>query len=127
MLYINNRINILYPIAMFLLIFLTGFWLSRGGRPYGVLLLTVHKLVSVGAVVFLAIVLVRINRAVGLNTIEVLAAVITGGLFLGTIATGGLLSAAKPIPAMVHLLHKTMPFLTLLATGATLFLAFRRK
>lgn len=123
----TNQPRILYTIAFFLLIFLTGFWLSRGGRPYGVLLFTGHKLVSVGVVVFLAIVLVRINRAVGLGTIEVLAAVITGVLFLGTIATGGLLSIAKSVPAIVHLLHKVMPFLTLLSTAATLFLAFRRK
>jgi len=123
----TNQPRILYTIAFFLLIFLTGFGLSRGGRPYGVLLLTVHKLLSVGAVVFLTIVLLRINRVVGLGSIEILAAVITGVFFLGTIATGGLLSAAKPMPAVIHLLHKITPALTLLSTTITLLLVFRRK
>jgi len=123
----TNHFRILYTIAFFLLIFLTGFWLSRGGRPYGILLITVHKLLSVGVVVFLTVVIVRISRTVGLSSAELIAAVITGVFFLGTIATGGLLSAAKPMPTIVHQLHQITPFLTLVATALTFYLLLIRK
>jgi len=113
--------------VLFLLIFLSGFWLSRGGRPYGVLLLTVHKLLSVGAVILLAVVIVRINRTVGLSSAELIAAVITGVLFFGTIATGGLLSTVKLMPAIVHQMHRITPFLTLASTALTLYLLLTRK
>lgn len=123
----TNQPRILYTIAFFLLIFVTGFWLSRSGRPYGVLLLTVHKLLSVGAVVFLTVVIVRVNRSVGLGSREWIVAIVTGLLFLGTIATGGLLSATKPMPELVHRLHQVAPFLTLVSMAATLYLLFKRK
>jgi len=123
----SNHFRILYIVVFFLLIFLSGFWLSRGGRPYGVLLLTVHKLLSVGAVVFLTVILVRINRMDGISLAELIAAVITGVLFLGTIATGGLLSTAKLMPALVHQLHQITPFLTLASTALTLYLLLTRK
>jgi len=123
----SNHFRILYIVVFFLLIFLSGFWLSRGGRPYGVLLLTVHKLLSVGAVVFLTVILVRINRMDGISLAELIAAVITGVLFLGTIATGGLLSMAKPLPSIVHHLHQITPFLTLLSTAFCLYMILSRK
>jgi len=105
----------------------SGFGLSRSGRPYGVLLLTVHKLLSVGAVVFLTVVIVRVNQSVGLSSTELIAAVITGLLFLGTIATGGLLSTAKPMLAIVHQLHQIGPFPILASTALTLYLLLFRK
>ena len=123
----TNHFRILYTIAFFLLIFVSGFGLSRSGRPYGVLLLTVHKLLSVGAVVFLTVVMVRVNRSVGLSSREWIVAIVTGLLFLGTIATGGLLSTAKPMPAIVHQLHQIGPFLTLAFTALTLYLLLARK
>jgi len=123
----GNHFRILYIVVFFVLIFLSGFWLSRDGRPYGVLLLTVHKLLSVGAVVFLTVILVRINRMDGISSAELIAAVITGVLFLSTIATGGLLSTAKLMPALVHQLHQITPFLTLASTALTLYLLLTRK
>jgi len=123
----DNHFRILYIVVFFVLIFLSGFWLSRDGRPYGVLLLTVHKLLSVGAVVFLTVILVRINRMDGISSAELIAAVITGVLFLSTIATGGLLSTAKLMPALVHQLHQITPFLTLASTALTLYLLLTRK
>ncbi len=123
----TNHLRILYTVVFFLLIFLSGFWLSRGGRPYGVLLLTVHKLLSLAVVVFLTVIIVRINRSSGLDSLELIAAVVTGLLFLGTIATGGLLSMAKPMPDLVHHLHKITPFLTLISTAITLYLLVRTR
>jgi len=123
----TNHLRILYAVVFFLLIFLSGFWLSRSGRPYGVLLLTVHKLLSVAAMVFLIFIIVRINRSSGLSSPELIIALITGLLFIGTIATGGLLSTAKPMPDLVHHLHKITSFLTLISTAITLYLVLRTK
>jgi hypothetical protein len=123
----TNHLRLLYTAVFFLLIFTTGFWLSRSGRPYGVLLLTVHKLLSVAAVIFLTVIITRINRSAGLGSLGLIAAVVTGLLFLGTIATGGLLSMTKPMPDLVHHLHQITPFLTLLSTAITMYLLIRVK
>jgi hypothetical protein len=107
--------------AAFLLIFLAGFWLSRSGKPYGGLMLNVHKLVSVGVVVLLVITIRRASQAAALGAMELTAVVLTGLFFLGTVACGGLLAIGKPLPAIVHRLHQVTPYLTVLSTAATLY------
>ena len=107
---------------LYLFIFLSGVWLTRSGKPYSTVVLTIHKLISLAAIVFLGVVIYRTNQVSALSAGELAAGVITGLLFVGTIATGGLLSADKPMPAIVLWLHRTTPFLTVLSTAVTLYL-----
>ena len=106
----------------FLFIFLSGYWLSHSGKPYSGIILTIHKLISLAGVALLAVVMVQANRVARLLTIELAAGLVTGVLFLGTIATGGLLSIDKPKPAAVLTLHRITPYLTVLLTAVTLYL-----
>jgi hypothetical protein len=119
----TGQLRLLGAGLFYLFIFLSGIWLTRSGRPYNTIVLTVHKLISVAAVVFLVVILRRMHKEVPLVAIELAGAVITGLLFLGTIATGGLLSAEKQMPAIVLWLHRITPFLTVLSTAVTLYLA----
>ena len=112
--------------SFFLLIFLFGFWLSRSGKPYSVIILTIHKLISLAAVILLGITVHRMNQAATLSAVELLAVIITGLFFLGTIITGGLLSIDKPMPAVILRLHQITPYLTVISTAATLYLQQRR-
>jgi hypothetical protein len=107
---------------LFIVIFASGYWLSRSGKPYNTLLLTVHKLISVGAFVFLVIILIRAARADSLGAAEGIAGGISGVLFLSLIATGGLLSSDLETAAVVSIVHRIAPYLTILSTAATLFL-----
>ena len=109
-------------VLLFLGIFVSGLWLSRLGKPFNVILLTVHKLVSVAAVVLLVLTVYRVTWDVALGATDWFAVALTGLFFLGTIATGGLLSADRPMPAAVLTLHRITPFLTVLTTAATLYL-----
>ena len=109
-------------VLLYLAIFVTGFWLSLRGRPFSAILLTVHKLVSLAAVVVLVLTVWRVNREAALRAIDWVAVVITGLFFMGTIATGGLLSAGEPKSASVLWAHRITPFLTVLSTAAALYL-----
>ena len=120
-----NQLRILGAGLFYLFIFLSGIWLTRSGRPYNTIVLTIHKLVSVAAVVFLVVVLHRMNKTAPLGVGELASAAITGLFFLGTIATGGLLSADKPMPGIILWLHRITPFLTVLSTAVTLYLVMR--
>ena len=110
----------------FLFIILSGIWLSRSGKPLNGIILTIHKLISLAAVVFLAITIYQINQAAGLSAIGFIAGVVTGLFFLGDIITGGLLSTGKPMPAAILTMHQITPFLTVLSTAATLYLLLSR-
>ncbi len=106
----------------FLFVFLSGFWLRRSGKPYNGIILTIHKLISLAAVVLLATTIYQINQATALSAIELSASVVTGLLFLGAIITGGLLSTDKPMPTAIQRLHQITPYLTVLSAAATLYL-----
>ena len=117
----------LFAGLFFLFILISGFLLSRAGRPLNVLLLTVHKLISVGAVVFLAITVFRINQVTPLNPIQIAACIVTLVLFVAMVATGGLLSTSKMMPVFILKVHQIMPYLTILSTAVTLYLVVIRK
>jgi hypothetical protein len=106
----------------FLFVFLFGFWLSNSGKPYNVVILTIHKLISLAALVFLAVTVCRMHQASALNSIELTACVATALLFVGTIIIGGLLSADKPMPQVISTIHQLTPYLTVLSTAVTLYL-----
>jgi hypothetical protein len=116
------QLRILITGIFFLFIFLSGIWLNRSGRPYKSMILTIHKLISLGTIVYLVITIRRLIQAFGLSAIELTALVMTGLLFLGTMITGGILSIPKPMPKVVLKLHRMMPLLTVLFTALTLFL-----
>jgi len=111
----------------FLFIFLSGIWLSNSGKPLNVIILTIHKLIALAAVVFLVMTTYQINQVAKLSATELIASVVTGLFFLGTIISGGLLSTGKPMPAAILTMHQIIPFLTVLSTAVTLYLLVSRK
>jgi len=117
-----NQLRVVSAGLFFLFIFLSGFWLGRSGKPYSVIILTIHKMISLAAAVFLVITIYRINQVAKLSAIELLAVVVTGLLFIGTAVSGGLVSTDKPMPVAVLRIHQILPVLTVLSTAATLYL-----
>lgn len=108
--------------VLVLLIFLTGFWLTHSGKPYNTMLVTVHKLIALGTVVFLGVTVHRVSQTAPLQPIQILAIAIAGLFFLATIVTGGLVTANQEFPAIVRSAHHIGPYLTLLASAAALYL-----
>jgi hypothetical protein len=111
----------------FLFIFLSGFWLSRSGKPYSVIITTIHKLIGLAAGVFLVMTVYQIHQAAPIGPVEITAIVVTVLFFAGTVATGGLLSTDKPMPVAISMMHKLSPYLTVLSTAVTLYLLLSRK
>lgn len=111
----------------FVFIFLSGLLLSRHKRPLNSIVLTIHKLISLAAGVFLIVRVYQANQVVALSITGLAAAVVTGLLFLGTGIAGGLLSTEKPMPPAVWWIHRVAPFLTVLSTAVTLYLLLSGK
>jgi hypothetical protein len=111
----------------FVMIFLSGFWLAQAGKPHNVLILTLHKLVSVGLVVFLVISVLQIIRMKKPGVPEIVLVVITALLFLVSIISGGLISTEGPSASVFLLAHRISPFLTLMCTFLLMYFLFWRK
>jgi hypothetical protein len=106
----------------FLLILLSGYWLSHAGKPLNAVILAVHKLIGVAAGVFLSLRVYQVHQLAPLAPRQIAAVVVTVLLFAANVASGGLLSTAKPLPALVLRLHQVTPFLIVLSTAAALYL-----
>jgi hypothetical protein len=106
----------------FLAIFLSGFWLSRTGKPYGSLYLNIHKLIALAAVVFLVLTITRVNQSARQNAVELTVSIVAALLFLATIISGGLVSIPRTLPAFLTTIHHFLPYATLLAIAGTLCL-----
>lgn len=106
----------------FLFIFLSGFWLNRKGRPYSVLMVTIHKLIGLVAGIYLGLMVYQIHQASPLNTPQIAAVAITVSFFAVNVATGSLLSTNKPLPVAISRINKLFPYLTLVSTLVMVYL-----
>lgn len=111
----------------FLLILASGLWLRHSGKPYSAILFNVHKLIGLAVFIFLIVNISRMNRGTPLSALELTACVASGLLFVATIVSGGLVSIDKSWPTFVPILHKLLPYLTMLSTAVSLYLLFRQK
>lgn len=112
-------------VLSFVLIVLSGIWLSHLGKPYNTGVFAVHKMVGVAVGVLLGVMVFQAHKATPLDAVQIVAIVITVLFFIGTVAAGGLLSIDLEVPAFVGKLHQVMPVLTLLSTAGTLYLLLR--
>ena len=113
--------------VFFVFIGLSGYGLSHAGKPINVLILTIHKLISLAAVVYLVVTIYRIYQVTPLGPAAIAASVVSVLLFIGMIATGGLLSTTKTMPAVVSGIHRIVPYLAVISTTAALYLTLVRK
>jgi hypothetical protein len=107
--------------VLFVFVFLFGFWLNRSGRPINTLILTAHKLIALGTLIFIGVTVYQVNQVAPLSIAAIVATIITSVLFIVTIIAGGLLSLDRPVSAM-SIVHKVGPLLTVAGTIVTMVL-----
>jgi hypothetical protein len=105
-----------------LFVFLSGFWLSRTGKPYPGGRFNLHKFIGLGLGAFLIVMVYHTHQITSLNTTQVAAAAMTTFLFIVNVIAGGLVSIEKPMPGTVKLIHKVLPYLCALGVGTTVYL-----
>ncbi|HWQ46219.1 MAG TPA: hypothetical protein VN376_05090 [Longilinea sp.] len=123
----SNLSKVLITAGLFLVIFILGYVMNRSGKPYSVLLLTVHKLASLGILVYLIVTAVQLNKVSPLTGLELTAVIAAVVFFVAAIVTGGLVSVDKPMPDFVSWLHKIIPYLALLSSAASFYLLLWRR
>lgn len=105
-----------------LVMVLAGLRLTRAGSPYPVLVLTLHKLLSLGALVLLIHTAMQVHRIAPLDRASLITTGVTVILFLGLVTTGGLLSGHAQAPRVLKIGHHVAGYLAVIATGVALYL-----
>jgi hypothetical protein len=116
----NNRFLVVGILLACMII--SGFILSRTGRPFNGWILAVHKLISLGTLIYLIIIVTRANRAVPLRPETVVLAVAAAAFFLALFASGGVISGMKTPPGFVTLIHHIAPYVLAALTLGVLYL-----
>jgi len=115
----------------FLFILLSGFWVSRSGRPYNGLIFNIHKLIGLAAGIYLIRLVYLTHQAAPLSGTQWAAIVVTVLLFILTVAAGGLLSILDAgglvnmgpmIQRTIESVHKIFPYVIVISTGVTVYL-----
>ena len=115
----------------FLLIFLSGHWLSKIGKPYRSFPFNIHKLIGLAAGTFLIVTFVRRNQTAPIDSLSLASITFTVLLVILTVAAGGILAMSDhgrlsslnlPIRAAVPLMHIIFPYPAVFSAIATLTL-----
>ena len=118
----SMQLRVLGAGIFFVFVLLSGLVLNRSGSPYNTAVLTIHKLIALAVLIFVMVSAYRKHQAAPLEALELAVVAITILLFVATIATGGILSTNKAMPAIVSRLHQITPFLTVAGTAVALYL-----
>lgn len=97
----------------------SGIWLTQAGRPYGGLLINVHKLVDLAVVVVIGIAAYQASKAASLSGgmwtllgVAIVAVVVA-------LVSGGVVSGMKDAPASALWIHRVGSWLAVALTAAS--------
>ena len=128
-----SQVNFVYTGAFFVGMLLSGFQVSRSGKPYNTLIFTLHKFIGLGLGAFLIKMVYDRQQIFALQTNQISAIIFTIILFTLTVIAGGLLSVQaegglKQISESMWVgitgLHQFFPYLIVLSTAFTLYQLF---
>jgi hypothetical protein len=108
--------------TLFLLTVVTGVWLSRSGKPLNTLIVTLHKLIALGTVVYTIVTIYQLAQNVEISALGWGAVGSSGLLVIALFASGALLSTGKPLQNAILTIHKIAPFFSAISTALILYL-----
>jgi len=111
----------------FVLTIITGIWLSNSGKPLNTTIFTIHKLIALGSVIFIAMVIRNLLKNAEISNV-ILTLIIVAGLFVLTLfISGALLSLEKPVNNIISTIHNVTPIPTVITIAVTIYLLVSRK
>lgn len=113
----NSRVTgLLVGVAV---VALSGVILTRAGKPYGTALLTVHKLLDLAAVVFVAVLAYQGSRTTSISAGEWALLATSAVLVVLGFVSGGVVSAMSSPPPAVLWIHRVASWVVAVAVIAS--------
>ena len=112
---------IIPAIGFFVLMLLSGIWLSRKGKPYNKLIFSVHKIITLLTILFVARYVILATKSVAMAQLTVTLFWVCVTFFVISFVSGALLSFEKPMPDALTKLHRISALLVTILTGVTVY------
>jgi hypothetical protein len=108
---------------LFFVTFLSGLGLTHFARPYNGFLSTIHKLVAMGAVIYLSVLVIKAHRVASFSGLEWAGLLTAELLFVLAIVTGAIAISVKVAPVALLAAHRIAPYVAVILTAATLWVS----
>lgn len=106
----------------FLLAIITGIWLSNSGKPLNTKIFTIHKLIALGSVVFIAMVIRNLLQNDKINNVMLTLMIVAGFSVFALFFSCAFLSLRKPANNIMLTIHAVMPILAVITTSVTIYI-----
>ena len=117
------ELKIIITGILMLLMLTSGILLSRLGRPLNSLVFTLHKLITVAAIILSALTIYHLQKNIELTNIHIAIFCFIGLVFLSSLISGALLSFEKPVINRIYIvIHKISTVFVLISTTLTICL-----
>jgi len=116
------QIEIVVVVLIAIVVFISGYWLNKLGKPYNTIVLTAHKLISFGISVYIVIMCYQLNKTETFASIEYGLFISMLIVFISAIASGGFLSSNNQIPSFVQIIHRVSSIASVIFTGILIYL-----
>jgi hypothetical protein len=111
---------------LFLLIIISGIWLTKTGRPYQNNVFNAHKLISLLAVVLGTIMVYNLQKGMEISALTTSFMIIAAILFIVLIITGGLLNLDKPFYDTLRITHRILSPITIILTVVVFYFLLKK-
>jgi hypothetical protein len=110
------------PGIVFLLTLISGFWLSNSGKPLNSLIINIHKLIALGAVVFIILQANNTVKGTGLSGLMIGLSILAGLCVIALFASGAMMSIGKVNYDLMLAIHRASTLLVILALASLIYL-----
>lgn len=111
---------------LFLLIIISGIWLTKTGRPYQNIVFNVHKLISLLTVVLGAIMVYNLQKGLEISGLATSLMILAGIMFIILTITGGLLNLDKPFYDTLRIVHRILSPLSIILTIIVFYILLKK-
>jgi len=108
--------------AAFIFILISGFILSKIGKPYNPLFFNIHKLISLGVLIYAIVITVQIFKCAEVYNPVYYILLIIILLSIAAFITGGILSAKDNAKEIILTIHRIVSLLILAGVVILIFL-----
>jgi hypothetical protein len=110
------------PTIVFLLTLASGVWLSNSGKPLNTVILTLHKLIALGAVIVTALQIYETLKTTEIQAAVIALLIVAGLCVVALFVTGALMSMGRRAYDLLLTTHRVAPLLAVMAMAATIYL-----
>lgn len=113
--------KLIFSALLFILALLSGFWLSKTGRPLNTAIFTIHKLSVIGGIILAFFVFIPFSKSQGIDAMGISLLIVSLVLLVTSFVSGALMSFDRFADTFVHSIHKVTPIITLFPMSITVW------